>query len=194
MKKNWKNIDYLLSGNQKQRSVHKILTEMKILEVLKKYNPIVVGTIPISIDIDKSDIDIACEVYNFNEFEKLVINSFSHFENLKMRKRKEDEKEILVVNFFIEKFEVEIYGENTSVENQNGYRHMVIEDILLKIGGSKLKEEIIHLKKQGVKTEPAFAKYLNLSGNPYDELLNLENKNEDYLKQLININIQKREC
>lgn len=47
---------------------------------------------------------------------------------------------------------------------------MVIEYFLIKnVNG--LKEKVIKLKKQGYKTEPAFAYLLKLSGDPYESLI-----------------------
>ncbi|HCQ89936.1 MAG TPA: hypothetical protein DIU45_09575 [Clostridium sp.] len=36
-----------------------------------------------------------------------------------------------------------------------------------------------------MKTEPAFAKYLNLNGNPYEELLKLENMSNRDIELLL---------
>lgn len=185
MQREWKNIDYLLNIGEKQKKTYDIITDIGILEILEKYNPILVGTIPIDIDIDKSDIDIACEVYDFNEFKKIVIELFHKYKNFTIDIRNEREREFIVANFYIEEMEIEIYGEALPVEKQNGYRHMIIEYRILKIGGRKLKEEIIKLKKAGLKTEPAFAKCLDVYGDPYEELLKLENKDDNYLRKLI---------
>ena len=65
---NWYNIEYLLSGNHKQKTAYKILKEIDIFNILKSYNPILVGTIPINIDLDTSDLDIICQVNHFEAF------------------------------------------------------------------------------------------------------------------------------
>ena len=49
---------------------------------------------------------------------------------------------------------------------------MLIEYRLLRERGEMFRQEIIALKKQGHKTEPAFAIALGLKGDPYRELLN----------------------
>lgn len=173
MERDWTNIGYLLNGNEKQQQSYNILMNANIFSILKEYSPILVGTIPLEIDIEKSDLDIICEVYNFYEFEKLIKNSFQKYENFNINKI--NENQVIVANFFIREFEIEIYGQAIPTKEQYGYRHMIIEDKILKLGGNKLKKEIINLKRNGMKTEPAFAKYLNLNGNPYEELLKLEN-------------------
>ena len=183
MEKDWTNIEYLLNGNVKQQQSYNILMNANIFCILKEYSPILVGTIPLEIDIEKSDLDIICEVHNFYEFEKLIKNSFQKYENFNINKI--NENQAIVANFFIKEFEIEIYGQAIPTKEQYGYRHMIIEDKILKLGGNKLKKEIINLKRNGMKTEPAFTKYLNLNGNPYEELLKLENMSNRDIKLLL---------
>lgn len=185
MEVDWRNIKYLYSGTKKQKSVYDVLIKTNIFEILKDYDLVLIGTIPIGIDIEKSDIDIACEVYDFDKFEQLIQISFGEYKNFSINKMTFYDKEVLVANFFVKEFEIELYAETFPVEKQNGYRHMIIEDRILNIGGSNLKEQIIKLKNNGLKTEPAFAKYLNLSGNPYDELLKFEIMSDEHLKKLL---------
>jgi len=61
---------------------------------------------------------------------------------------------------------------------------MVIEYQLLVKHGSVCREKIIELKKQGFKTEPAFAFLLGLKGNPYEELLKYENDQSQIILNL----------
>lgn len=67
---------------------------------------------------------------------------------------------------------IEIYATDIDTEKQNGYLHMIKEYEILQARNDSFKMEIIKLKKQGIKTEPAFCKLLNISGDPYVELLN----------------------
>jgi hypothetical protein len=76
-------------------------------------------------------------------------------------------------NFYIEDFEFEIFGQHLESLQQNAYQHMIIEHRVLIEKGEKFRQGIVKLKRQGLKTEPAFAKLLGLNGNPYKELLNL---------------------
>ncbi|HCQ89935.1 MAG TPA: DUF4269 domain-containing protein, partial [Clostridium sp.] len=84
-------------------------------------SPILVGTIPLEIDIEKSDLDIICEVHNFYEFEKLIKNSFQKYKNFNINKI--NENQAIVANFFIKEFEIEIYGQAIPTKEQYGYRH-----------------------------------------------------------------------
>lgn len=48
---------------------------------------------------------------------------------------------------------------------------MLIEHQILQSENEDFRLKIIELKKNGYKTEPAFAKLLDLEGNPYHALL-----------------------
>jgi len=54
------------------------------------------------------------------------------------------------------------------------HTHLIIEHKLLIKNGEDFRQQIIKLKRQGHKTEPAFAIALDLSGDPYMELLKFE--------------------
>jgi len=85
----------------------------------------------------------------------------------------------------VEDIEIEIYAQSLDSCKQNGYRHMVVEDRILRLGGERTREEIIILKKSGLKTEPAFARYLGIYGNPYDELLKLEEYSDKKIRDML---------
>ncbi|OBZ55281.1 alpha/beta hydrolase, partial [Bacillus cereus] len=46
----------------------------------------------------------------------------------------------------------------------------IVEHMLL-MQHPHIREEVIRLKEQGLKTEPAFAQVLNIDGDPYEELI-----------------------
>ena len=172
--KNWKSIDYLLHGNKKQIKAYDAIIKSSILEILNEYNSILVGTIPIEVDIDDSDLDIICEVYDFNNFIKVLNNNFGEYENYILKNKQNDYNQIIVANFRFMGFEFEIYATSFPTETFNGYKHMLIENRILDLLGKEFREKVIALKIEGLKTEPTFAKLLGLSGDPYDELLKLK--------------------
>ncbi|MGN9162639.1 DUF4269 domain-containing protein [Clostridium sulfidigenes] len=185
--KDFININYLKHGNKKQQNSYKVLKELDIFNVLRKFNPILVGTIPINIDIENSDLDIVCEVYDFKEFQKRVEDRYFMFSKFHISNNSTDNETILTVNFYVEDIEIEIYAQSLDSCKQNGYRHMVVEDRILRLGGERTREEVVILKKNGLKTEPAFAKHLGLDGNPYDELLRLEECSDEEIKNMLNM-------
>lgn len=49
---NFLDISYLQLGNERQQRAYQVLTHNKVLEKLAPYRPILVGTVPINIDIE----------------------------------------------------------------------------------------------------------------------------------------------
>lgn len=165
------NIEYLKSGNQKQQEAFEILTQNKILSKLAEFDPILVGTIPINIDIENSDLDIICHWKNKIDFTEKLNSLFGKENEFTIREAIINEKKSIIANFKINDFEIEVFGQNTPTKNQNGYKHMIIEHEILQSKGENFRLEIIKLKQKGYKTEPAFAFLLGLKGDPYVELL-----------------------
>lgn len=169
-------IEYLKSGNEKQRRTYEVLSKHHLFEKLKKYSPVLAGTIPIEIDIEDSDLDIICEVdLRFEEdfLKDLIFSRFiPHDAEVKIEYSVLDGEKCITINFMLEEFPIEIFGQNKPVKEQNAYRHMIAEYKILQEKGESFKQKIIELKKQGIKTEPAFGMLLGLE-NPYEDLLKL---------------------
>ncbi len=171
---NFKNIEYLKIGNGRQKKAYKVLKELNVFESLKEYNPILTGTIPIEIDLPESDLDIICNCEDHLKFSKLLSKLFANKEDFKIKSKNWNGIKTTVAKFKTENFIIEIFAQNTPTENQNAYRHMVIEYKILIQRGSEFKADVKKLKSNGLKTEPAFAKILGIKGNPYKALLKLE--------------------
>ncbi|MGS0523868.1 DUF4269 domain-containing protein [Zobellia nedashkovskayae] len=176
MIEDFKNIAYLKSGNERQKLAYAEIKAIEILEKLKEYTPILTGTIPIGIDLPESDLDIICYCKDHSSFSAFLQQEFSHKQGFKVYATTQNHTICTIAEFKSGSFLFEIFGQNIPTERQNAYRHMIIENRILLEKGAKFKEEIIALKSRGIKTEPAFAKLLGLNGNPYVELLKLDNK------------------
>lgn len=164
-------IDYLKNGNLKQIQAFEVLTRNKVLLNLTEFDPILVGTIPINIDIENSDLDIICYCKNKSDFIDKLNSVFGNESEFKLWETRINDQESVIANFKIDDFEIEIFGQNIPTKNQNGYRHMIIEHKILQSKGENFRLEIIKLKQNGHKTEPAFGLLLGLKGDPYQELL-----------------------
>jgi hypothetical protein len=167
-------IEYLKEGNKKQQAAYLTLRKAQIFDILSAYNPILVGTIPIAIDIDSSDLDIVCCAKNLEQFRELILKHYSNTTNFKVYYKDNVEPKAVVAKFIFDEFEIEIFAQNKASHLQNAYRHMIVEHQLLNKHGEAFRKDIIKLKKKGYKTEPAFAKALDLKGNPYNALLKLQ--------------------
>ncbi|WP_080780026.1 DUF4269 domain-containing protein [Chryseobacterium phocaeense] len=168
--------EYLKSGNETQKRAYEVLRKYRVFEKLSFYSPVLAGTIPIGIDIEGSDLDIICEVDLRFEEDFLDDIAMSRLmpgdtdvkvENIMVRGEK-----CIVLNFMLEEFPVEIFGQNKPSLQQYAYRHMMAEYRILNEKGKDFKQKIIELKKQGIKTEPAFGLLMGLE-NPYEDLLKL---------------------
>lgn len=163
--------DYLKNGNEIQIRAFEILTQNKILSSLTEFNPILVGTIPININIENSDLDIICYWQNKANFIEKLHFAFANKAHFSIRETLINNEECVIACFKIEGFEIEIFGQNIPTKNQNGFKHMIIEYKILQSRGEDFRLQIIKLKKSGYKTEPAFGHLLALNGDPYEALL-----------------------
>lgn len=171
----FKQIDYLNEGNRKQKIVFQLLSSSGILPTLANFTPTLAGTIPIAVDTDKSDLDILCYWKDKNEFVRAVL-SFEDELDFDLSVKKINNLETVVGRFVKEGFQIEIFGQNRPVQEQEAYRHMLIEHQILLEKGNSFREKVIALKKTGFKTEAAFTFLLNLKGDPFISIF-------DYKKQ-----------
>lgn len=174
----FENIEYLQYGTPRQQEAYFTLTHKQILSKLKHFDPILVGTIPINIDIENSDLDIICCVTSNQSFIETVKHNFRNEKHFTIREQQNVANPAIVANFMVNSFEIELFGQNIPTRQQFAYRHLIVEHNLLNQYGEEFRQQIVKLKRQGHKTEPAFAIALGLTGNPYTELLKLEATNK----------------
>lgn len=165
------NVSYLTNGNERQKQAYDVLAKHSIFDILTEFEPVLTGTIPIEIDIPTSDLDICCYWINSDEFYSLVKKSFHQHKDFSITETLINDLKTIIATFKVEGFEIEIFGQNIPSKNQNAFKHMVIEHQILLEKGEEFRQVIIDLKMNGYKTEPAFAKLLGLTGNPYDAIL-----------------------
>ncbi|WP_449602132.1 DUF4269 domain-containing protein [Paenibacillus sp. Marseille-Q9583] len=170
----WRNIDDLIHGTAVQKEVYNLLLELDIMNLLKDYNPLLVGTIPLGIQVEGSDLDIICEVYDPVKFKALVVRYFGATEGFVSESRVVQGIPRTKINFMVKGWPIELFGQPRRTELQNGYLHMIVEAEILAQMDDDFRERIILLKSNGWKTEPAFAKAMGLEGDPYEALLELE--------------------
>lgn len=168
---NFLNFEYLKNGSEIQKRILQVLENHQIFQKLKTYNPILAGTFPIEINIEGSDLDIILETDDFEILKKLLMIEFQDQEQFSINLIEINEIESLICKFQLEEFLVELFAQDRPTHLQNAYLHMIKEFEILEREGDEFRRKIIELKEQGFKTEPAFAKLLGLSGDPYVELL-----------------------
>ena len=166
-------LEYLKNGNPRQQLAYQELMHYNIFSKLSKFHPVLTGTIPIGIDLPQSDLDIICHCMDHDEFAEILKEAFGHENDFALHMKPINGKRTTIAHFRLPSFEIEIFGQNTPTEEQNAFRHMLVEHYFLEQKGHDFREQIIKLKENGLKTEPAFAKLLGLQGNPYEEMLKL---------------------
>ena len=178
-------IDYLKAGNEKQKKAYEALIKLGIIDKLQKFNPALAGTIPLAIDVESSDLDIICESQNLKDFESIVRSHFETFQPFHCSTQNVRGIDSFVASFKAHGFEFEIFCQPVPVQNQFAMIHLNIESRLLDLAGKTAKIEIQKLKQQGLKTEPAFAKYFQIEGDPYLELVKIADFSDRQLLALI---------
>jgi hypothetical protein len=138
-----------------------VLDSLGVIHNLACFEPMVIGTPPLEIDVATSDIDVACTAQNLETFRAKV-----------------------TAQFHKSGWEVELFCQSLPITEQNGVRHFSIEQRLLGLEPT-MSPEIRRLKNSGLKTEPAFAQVLGLEGDPYDALLALENFSDAQIVALL---------
>jgi hypothetical protein len=166
------NISYLKKGTDRQKHVYKVLQQLNILQILRDYKPTLIGSIALNLDLSNSDVDLCCQYSDKECFKGSLIENYNSETSFELLEYVIYDVEAVVCNFSIGGFQIEIFGQNILINQQMGYKLMMIEDELLHKYGEIFRKEIIQLKREGLKTEEAFGKLLGLSGNPYLSLLN----------------------
>lgn len=153
--------------------------------LLEKYSPLIAGTIPLDIATQKSDLDILLCSSNLSTAADDIRRSFGHHDQFRIAQKLVNGVPSLVASFVVSDFPFELFCQNQPTLKQTAYRHFLLEERLLSLGGTPLREKIILHRMNGEKTEPAFAKTLRLDGDPFQALLELQSASNDELQHLI---------
>jgi hypothetical protein len=168
----FEDISYLKKGSPIQQKVFALLTRSKILYHLRLFQPILTGTLPLDIFIEgKSDLDIICCNKQLESVENILLTEYACEKDFSIERETVHGQLTLICRFEREGFPFEIFCQANESRKQYAYRHMIVEYKLLQQSGPAFKDSIIELKKAGIKTEPAFAQLLGLTGDPFEALL-----------------------
>ena len=169
-------------GTPRQRDAARTLKELRLAEELADGSPRLVGTIPLGIDVEGSDLDVICEAADLTAWLARVKELYGERENFRASP---DGFGMATASFRHRGWEIELFAQNRPTEEQNGYRHMAVEARLLRLMPLWARERIVGWKAAGIKTEPAFARLLAIPGDPYAALLELERQTDEALARLL---------
>lgn len=155
-----------------------------ILNELAAFDPHVAGTLPLGIALPTSDIDVLCYAPDHGIFTAVLWTAFRYFENFSLRQRIDLGRPV-ICSFLAHGWVIEVYGGAEPIARQSGWRHLLVQRRLLALGGDAFRQSLIAKRREGAKTEPAFAAVLGLSGDPYEALLALEPMPESKLRAML---------
>ncbi|MEO0376561.1 MAG: DUF4269 domain-containing protein [Cyanobacteria bacterium P01_A01_bin.17] len=71
----WRDLTYLLDGTATQQAAYSALDSFQMASLLQRFDPILVGTIPLDVDIPGSDLDIVCCTANVDDFAQFLFET-----------------------------------------------------------------------------------------------------------------------
>lgn len=155
-----------------------------MLSALAEFDPRVAGTPPLGLALPDSDIDVLCHAPDPVQFVRVLWAAFSIYPDFRAWQWISQERPV-IAHFSADGWTFELFGSPQPVQDQIGWRHFRAEQRLLSSGGNRLRTLVMEQRRRGVKTEPAFAAVLKLSGDPYAALLELETWSEEALIRLV---------
>lgn len=163
-----------------------LVSELKLLEMFKDYQPFIAGTVPLAIDLSTADLDLLVTFADSGQFKSMCQQGFALLPEFEIVMGEVNDLPYCLCRFTYRGIPVEIFCSSLSTFKQNGYLHFNSEEKLLKYGLPNWTEEILLLKSMGLKTEPAFARLLqNDQIDPYQFILDLQKKPIQELRGVI---------
>lgn len=181
-------IDYLQNGSTRQQRAYASLRELDILSRLASFStdglgeaPALVGSLPLDLALDSSDIDIVVYATDLKSFGTVLKSEFGELEGFRSSRGIVLGVPTLMTEFIFSGETYEIFSQATLVPRQNAVIHLLVEERLLNLGGPEFRRQIVDERQLGAKTEIAFGNVLGLA-DPYRELLGLEDLSDNELK------------
>lgn len=156
------------------------LADSWVLIALAAFDPHVAGTPPLGLDLPDSDIDILCHAPDADAFCAIAWPVFAGCQGFAMRQWCSGGRPV-IVRFRTCGWVFELFASAEPVVAQAGWRHFAVERRLLDLGGDRLRDAVMAARREGLKTEPAFAKILGLPGDPYAAMLAIEAQSDTAL-------------
>ncbi|RTQ48540.1 DUF4269 domain-containing protein [Hymenobacter gummosus] len=180
----WPDIDSLRAGTARQQQAYAALQQLQLLPLLRDFGPVLAGTIPLAVDVAGSDLDVICEVGPAQQarFRALLLAHCGQYPGFRWQQLAVRGQASVLCSFRAAGFDWEIFGQAQPAARQYAVRHLAVEHRVLQLGGEAWRRAVQQLKQQGLKTEPAFAQLLQLGGDAYEALLELETWPDEQLR------------
>ena len=125
-----------------------------------------------------------CHAPDAEAFAAALWEAFGHFAHFAMWQWQKADRPVIAA-FSVAGVSFEVFGQALPVEQQHGWRHFAVEARLLRLGGAGLREAVMAARRAGAKTEPAFAEVLGLEADAYQAILDLGEKNDTGLVEVL---------
>ncbi|MFM2044729.1 MAG: hypothetical protein RLY86_3305 [Pseudomonadota bacterium] len=178
-----RNPAWMAEGSPDQARVWGVLTRHALMERLSPWPLRLAGTFPLDVAVRGSDLDLLVEVSDVAAARSRLDDLFWQEDGYKRKTDTYGGVPAVVANFTCDGVLVEVFAQACPVEQQAGWLHLVAEARLLQACPAAM-DPIRRLKIGGMKTEPAFALYFGLSGDPYAELARLADAPEAEIQAL----------
>lgn len=152
---------------------------------LASFGAVQVGSFPIAVNVEGSDIDIICTFTNQSSFIGQLETHFAGYQKFYLNTKSIRGENCVVCRFVMESIPVEVFGQTTPIHQQYAWRHLQVEHRLLTLGGDNFRNLVMSFRNKGLKTEQAFASAMCLTGDSYEALLALYNEPDYSLMQLL---------
>lgn len=157
------------------------VTSSAVMELLRPFDPHIVGTLPLGLAVPSSDIDIVCHALNPNAFADIVWSRYRSADAFVLYRWSAGTRPA-IARFVWDGWPFELFGDQRPVHQQRGWIHFEVERRLLALDDGRLRRAVGKLRADGHKTEPAFAAVLGISGDPYRGLLELATETDNALR------------
>ena len=180
---NWRRLDYLAHGNERQRSAHTLLTAGVWDELAAQCADMaLVSTLAIGLDRPGSDLDILCQHPDPAAFAATFADqgwqASAKGDNIWLLERVFPCAADSGCDNRIASWPLELYVTPAPIETLNGWRHLTLMAALLERFGDAFYRDVLRLRlEEGLKGEAAMCRLLGLAGDPYEALLTLEGRN-----------------
>lgn len=170
----WRRIDYLALGNDRQRSAHALLAERGLWAALQTIcqDVALVSTLTIGLDRPGSDLDVICQHPDPASLATRLAAQGWH--------GRDKGRDIWLLEQHLigpdgQSWPIELYVTPRPIESLHGWRHLSLMAALLEHLGIDFYRAVLALRlAQGLKGEAAICQLLALPGDPYQGLLALE--------------------
>ncbi len=178
-------LSYLAHGTPRQRDAGRAIEQLGLWRDLAGFRPALAGTVPLDVDVADSDLDVICEAHDLAAFAARAQELYGKLDGFRLGRYPVRGVESVVAGFCFAGWAFELFAQPAPPPRQYACLHLLAEARLLALGGEQARLGVRRLKQQGLKTEPAFARYFHLAGDPYEAVARLAVVPDEELRAVV---------